>query len=96
MGIKHLVGPMFEKTGYQKSSLYYILQKLPECIKDALEKEGTVQLNGIGTFSLKRRNARTARNPKTGESMEVPERTIVHFKMHKSLRHNFSEFSDGL
>lgn len=91
MGLKHLVEPMFEKTGYQKSSLYYILQKLPECIKEALEKEGTIQINGFGTFTLKKKSARIARNPKTGEDIEVPERTIVHFKMHKSLRNSFPE-----
>ena len=91
MGVKQLMEPMFEKTGYQKSSLHYILRKLPECIKEALEKDVIVQLNGIGTFSLVRKKARTARNPKTGEKVEIPERTIVHFKMHKSLRNNFSE-----
>jgi len=89
MGIKQLVEPMFEKTGYQKSSLHYILQRLPECIKEALEKDGSIQLNGIGTFSLKKRNAKAGRNPKTGEKIEIPERTVVNFKMHKSLRNNF-------
>ena len=89
MGIKQLVEPMFEKTGYQKSSLHYILQKLPECLKESLEKDESIQLNGIGTFSVKTRKSRKGRNPKTGEIIEIPEKTIVHFKMHKSLRDSF-------
>jgi nucleoid DNA-binding protein len=82
---------MFQMTGYQKSSLQHILSKLSSCLIEALEKDQSVQLTGIGTFSIKTNKARKARNPKTGETVMVPEKTIVHFKMHNSLKNAFKK-----
>jgi DNA-binding protein HU-beta len=86
MSIAQLVDPMFEQTGYKKTNLQFILSKLPECLRTAIEKDQSVQINGIGTFSLKVKKARTGRNPSTGEPIQIPEKTFVHFKMHKALR----------
>jgi nucleoid DNA-binding protein len=82
---------MFEKTGYQKASLTHILQNLPECLVEALEKDKSIQINGIGTFSVRVRKARIARNPKDGSPVNVPEKMVVHFKMHNSLKTHFQE-----
>ena len=43
-----------------------------DAIIDALAESNTIVLPGFGTFSRKHREARTCRNPNTGESMEVP------------------------
>ena len=89
MAISQIVEPMYELTGYQKTNLQYILNKLSDCIKMAIEKDGSLQLNGIGTFSLQKKKARVGRNPKDGSVLQIPEKTIVHFKMHRSLRDAF-------
>ena len=91
MAISQIVEPMYEITGYQKSNLQFILNKLSDCIKIALEKDNSVQINGLGTFSIKVRKARVGRNPATGESIQIPEKKIVHFKMHKSLKDAFNQ-----
>jgi DNA-binding protein HU-beta len=91
MAISQIVEPMYEITGYQKSNLQFILNKLSDCIKIALEKNNSVQINGLGTFSIKVRKARIGRNPATGESIQIPEKKIVHFKMHKSLKDVFDK-----
>jgi len=55
-------------------------------IGDALSSGDRVELRGFGSFTTKRRNARTGRNPKTGESVSVPAKIVPHFKPGKELR----------
>ena len=55
-------------------------------IAKALEAGDRVELRGFGTFSLRRRGARTGRNPRTGESVSVPEKFLPFFKTGKELR----------
>lgn len=47
---------------------------------------GRVEIRGFGAFSLHERKARTGRNPKTGEAVEIPTCYKVHFKPGKALR----------
>lgn len=55
-------------------------------ITKALKKGDTVTLVGFGTFSVRKRGARTGRNPRTGESVEVEEKWVPFFKTGKELR----------
>lgn len=91
MALAQLVDQMFELTGYQKSNLHFILGKLSECLVKSLEKDGSVQINGLGTFSIAIRKAKKGRNPRTGESLDIPEKKVVHFKMHRSFRDSFQK-----
>ena len=55
-------------------------------ITSALERGGRVELRGFGAFSVKTRGARTGRNPRTGESVEVVEKRVPFFKAGKDMR----------
>jgi len=55
-------------------------------ITDALARGDRVELRGFGAFSVKRRDARTGRNPRTGESVDVGEKCVPFFKTGKQLR----------
>ena len=55
-------------------------------ISDALVEGDRVELRGFGSFTVKKRNARIGRNPKTGESVTVPAKVVPHFKPGKELR----------
>ena len=55
-------------------------------ITEALAAGNRVELRGFGTFSLRQRGARTGRNPRTGESVSVPEKALPFFKTGKELR----------
>ena len=55
-------------------------------ISEELSRGGRVELRGFGSFSIKNREARTGRNPKTGESVFVPAKAVPHFKPGKELR----------
>ena len=55
-------------------------------ITEALARGERVELRGFGAFSVKKRDARTGRNPRTGEAVEVPEKYVPFFKTGKDLR----------
>ena len=57
-----------------------------EEITNALEKGERVELRGFGAFSVRRRDARKGRNPRTGESVSVPSKSVPFFKAGKELR----------
>ncbi len=55
-------------------------------IAAALARGDRVELRGFGAFSVKRRDARMGRNPRTGDSVDVPAKYIPFFKTGKQLR----------
>ena len=55
-------------------------------ITAALARGERVELRGFGAFTVKRRNARTGRNPRTGEAVPVDEKAVPFFKAGKELR----------
>jgi len=63
-----------------------VVNTIFSAIADALTAGDRVELRGFGSFTIKRRNARTGRNPKTGESVSVPAKVVPHFKPGKELR----------
>ena len=57
-----------------------------ERIIQSLEDGGRVELRGFGAFSVRSRPARSGRNPRTGETVEVPAKHVPFFKSGKELR----------
>jgi integration host factor subunit beta len=55
-------------------------------ITEALVRGDRVELRGFGAFSVKQRDARVGRNPRTGEAVDVPEKRVPFFKTGKDLR----------
>ncbi|MFC3098304.1 MULTISPECIES: integration host factor subunit beta [Alteraurantiacibacter] len=51
-----------------------------------LAEGGRVELRGFGTFSSRARDARTGRNPRTGDTVEVPAKRVPYFKPGKEMR----------
>ncbi len=56
------------------------VQGVFEGIVEALAQQGRIELRNFGVFEVRRRKARRARNPRTGERLSVPERLVVTFK----------------
>lgn len=63
-----------------------IVNTIFEEIIEALSQGDRVELRGFGAFSVKRRGARTGRNPRTGEAVDVEEKAVPFFKTGKLLR----------
>ena len=57
-----------------------------DSIKKALVKGEKIEIRGFGNFRLKTRNPRKARNPKTGESVDVAGKRVLYFKVGKALK----------
>jgi len=64
-----------------------------DSVSDQLAKGGRVELRGFGAFSTRKRDARTGRNPRTGESVDVDAKRVPYFKPGKEMRErlNLSE-----
>ncbi|WP_368041117.1 integration host factor subunit beta [Leisingera sp. ANG59] len=63
-----------------------IVNTVFEEVTDAMARGDRVELRGFGAFSVKKRDARTGRNPRTGETVEVEEKHVPFFKTGKLLR----------
>ncbi len=63
-----------------------VVETVFESIKEALKKGEKIEIRGFGNFRLKERQPRKARNPKTGESVEVPQKKAIRFKAGKALK----------
>ncbi|WP_230660085.1 HU family DNA-binding protein [Psychrobacter sp. I-STPA10] len=86
MNKSELVDSIAEKSGLNKTQATEALNAMMESIGEALEEGETVSLVGFGTFSVKDRKARTGRNPKTGEPLEIPASKVPGFKAGKGLK----------
>ncbi|MEZ7828263.1 integration host factor subunit beta [Brachymonas denitrificans] len=57
-----------------------------DTMADALARGHRIEIRGFGSFSINHRPARVGRNPRSGESVEIPEKRVPHFKPGKALR----------
>ena len=74
-----------ERRLYQRDAERMVDTVLEE-ISAALERGDRVELRGFGAFSVKRRDARVGRNPRTGEMVNVEAKHVPYFKTGKELR----------
>jgi integration host factor subunit beta len=63
-----------------------IVETVFDSIKKALKNNEKIEIRGFGNFRLKERGPRKARNPKTGESVDVAQKKAVRFKAGKALK----------
>ena len=89
---------LISRIAQQNPHLYYrdverIVTTIFEEIASALSRGDRVELRGFGAFSVKRREARVGRNPRTGESVSVDAKAIPFFKTGKQLRERLNSDS---
>ena len=63
-----------------------VVTSLFDSITDQLARGGRVELRGFGAFSTRQRDARTGRNPRTGEAVDVEAKRVPYFKPGKEMR----------
>ncbi len=81
-----LVEQIAEATGLTKKDTAVVVDGFLEAVKRALAREQNIEIRGFGSFKVKRRKARKARNPRTGEPVHVPGRLVPTFKPSKELK----------
>lgn len=86
MNKTELVAAIAEKAGLNKDQAAKALNAFEDTVTEVLKSGGSVALVGFGTFSVKAREARTGRNPKTGEALEIAASNVPAFKAGKGLK----------
>ena len=71
-----LVEIVAERTGFTKTDVHVICDMLLDVIKEVMAEGHNIEIRRFGTFKLKIRKPRKARNPRTGESVPIPERVV--------------------
>jgi integration host factor subunit beta len=64
----------------------FAVKAILDAMGDALIKGHRIEIRGFGSFSVNRRAPRIGRNPRSGESVQIPEKRVPHFKPGKALR----------
>ncbi len=80
-----LVEKVAEATGQSKAVTREVLDNFLDAVGDTLAAGNKIEIRGFGSFRVKRRKAQTARNPRTGEKVEVPSRFVPSFKPSRNL-----------
>ena len=88
---KEIVKTISEEMGITQLKTKEIVQKTFDAIVDALVTEGRIELRNFGVFEVKKRAARKARNPRTGDKVHVPEKYVVTFKPGKEMEQRVRE-----
>ncbi|MCE1166776.1 MAG: HU family DNA-binding protein [Sphingobacteriia bacterium] len=86
MNKQDLIDAMAVNSGITKTEARVALESLVDAMKGALKGGDTISLTGFGSFQVAERSARTARNPKTGETIKVDARKVVRFKPGSNLK----------
>lgn len=64
----------------------FAVKTILDAVSDALVRGHRIEIRGFGSFSVNRRPPRMGRNPRSGESVAIPEKRVPHFKPGKALR----------
>src|SRR3954452_5852674 len=82
---KEIVKQISEELGLTQLKTKEIVQKTFNAIVETLLKDKRIELRNFGIFEVKRRKARKARNPRTGEKVDVEPKNVVTFKPGKEM-----------
>ena len=82
---KEIVKQISERIGLTQLKTKEIVQLTFDAIVDTLIEDSRIELRNFGVFQVKRRKARKARNPRTGDKVDVPPKNVVTFKPGKEM-----------
>lgn len=88
---KEIVKTISEEIGLTQLKTKEIVQKTFDAIVDTLVEDRRIELRNFGVFEVKKRAARKARNPRTGDKVYVPEKYVVTFKPGKEMEERVRE-----
>lgn len=83
-----LIDSIASSTGESKRTVGDVLDATLKAIEGSVQKGERVSLPGFGTFERRNRSARTARNPRTGEEIQVAARRVPAFKPGATFKEN--------
>ncbi len=81
-----IIEKIHEVVGGTRADAERAVETMIDCIADSLKKGKEVSIAGLGIFATKTRNARTGRNPRTGETIDIPAMRVPKFRAAKALK----------
>jgi len=93
---KDIANEISVSVGLTQLKTKEIMQKTFDAIVKALVEDGRIELRDFGVFEVKKRLARKARNPRTGEKVFVPERFVVTFKPGKEMQEKVRQMEEAV
>ncbi len=81
-----LIDAIADSAKLKKIDSAKALESIIGAVQSALKKGEEVRLTGFGTFSVRKRNARTGRNPMTGKSLKIAAKKVPAFKAGKTFK----------
>ncbi len=90
---KEIVKQISERIGLTQLKTKEIVQQTFDAIVDTLIEVGRIELRNFGVFEVKMRKARKARNPRTGERVDVEPKKVVTFKPGKEMEERVRKFA---
>src|SRR6266436_7088207 len=91
---KEIVRQISERIGMTQLKTKEIVQLTFDAIVDTLLEDKRIELRNFGVFEVKQRKARKARNPRTGEKVDVPPKFVVTFKPGKKMEERVRQLSE--
>ena len=91
---KEIVKQISERIGLTQLKTKDIVQQTFDAIVDTLIEVGRIELRNFGVFEVKMRKARKARNPRTGERVDVEPKKVVTFKPGKEMEERVRKFAN--
>lgn len=85
MNKSQLIAQVASESNLSKEQAKSVVNAITETVTNELKNGGEVLLVGFGKFSTVERQAREGRNPKTGEKIQIPAKTVAKFKAGKGL-----------
>ncbi len=92
---KDIVRTISEEVGLTQQQTKEIVQKTFDAIIESLVRERRIELRNFGVFEVKPRAARKARNPRTGQQVDVPQKHVVTFKPGKYMEAKVRDLDDA-
>lgn len=86
MNKSELISEVARKTGLSQREAEVGVQTMLDLVSTELKKGGKITLTGFGTFDVGKRKARSGVNPRTGQSIKIPQTKMPRFKPSRSLR----------
>ena len=88
-----LINKISNNCNIDKNSISFVVESFMNEVKNSLNDGENVYLRGFGTFGVKHRMPKKARNPGTGDAIYLPERYVPTFKPSKIMRSRVNELT---
>ena len=89
---KEIVNSLYMQIGFSKKISGSLLEDILEIVTTNLIKHGKLKISNFGTFSIKEKQSRIGRNPKTKEKKTISKRNVVKFKPSKDFKNYINNY----